>query len=131
MSEQRRHRRSPKEPLRKNIGQALAKARRRRKWSQSELARRLEMSRERLSKWERGVHIPSLEDVILLSEVLGIPFWELGLGDAPAEGISSVELLEIVRSLSTISRVLKPWLSRLSPELARNAKSNQKGLPAS
>ncbi|HEY3571922.1 MAG TPA: helix-turn-helix transcriptional regulator [Thermoanaerobaculia bacterium] len=117
-----RQRKARQEARRKKFGKALVKARRRRKWSQSELARRLEMSRDRLSKWERGVHIPSLEDVTLLSEVLRIPFWELGLGDAPAEGISSVELLELARSFSTISRVLKPWLSRLSPELAGNAK---------
>ena len=122
MSEQRRHRRSPEESLRKKIGTALAKARRRRKWSQSELARRLEMSRERLSKWERGIHTPSLEDVALLSEVVGIPFWELGLGEAPEEVLSPVEMLELARSFTTISRVLKPWLSRLSPELARKAK---------
>ncbi|HEY2294600.1 MAG TPA: helix-turn-helix transcriptional regulator [Thermoanaerobaculia bacterium] len=115
--------------MRKKFGKAIVKARRRRRWSQNELARRLGMSRDRLSKWERGVHIPSLEDVRLLSEVLGIPFWELGLGDAPVEGLSSVELLELARSFTTIGRLLKPWLDRLRSESARIAKS--KDLPAS
>lgn len=109
-------RKAQQEARRKRFGKALVKARRSRKWSQSELARRLETSRNRLSKWERGVHIPGLEDLALLSEVLGIPFWELGLGAAPAEGISTGELLELARSFSTIQRVLKPWLSRLHSE---------------
>lgn len=87
------------------------------------------MSRERLSKWERGVHTPSLEDVALLSEVLGIPFWELGLGEAPEEALSPVEMLELARSFTAIGRLLKPWLDRLRPETARIARS--KGFPAS
>ncbi len=74
------------------------------------------MSRERLSKWERGVHTPNLEDVALLSEVLGIPIWELGLGESPEEGLSPVELMELARSFTTIGRLLKPWLDRLRAE---------------
>jgi ABC-2 type transport system ATP-binding protein len=110
------------ESMKKRFGRAIVKARMRRKWSQKEVARRLEMSRDRLSKWERGVHIPSVEDVARLSEVLGIPFWELGLGDAPAEALSPVELLELARSFTTIGRLLKPWLDRLRPERARDAR---------
>jgi|tagenome__1003787_1003787.scaffolds.fasta_scaffold18684249_1 transcriptional regulator with XRE-family HTH domain len=122
MSEPRRHRRSPKESVKKRFGTAIVKARGRLRWSQRDLARRLEMSRERLSKWERGVHTPSLEDVALLSEVLGIPFWELGLGDAPVEALSPVELLELARSFTTMSRLLRPWLERLRPEKARSTR---------
>jgi transcriptional regulator with XRE-family HTH domain len=116
MSEPTGQRKSLQESVRKQIGKAIAKARRRRRWSQSELARRLETSRERLSRWERGLHVPSLEDLALLSEMLGIPAWELGLGDGPVEGLSSVELLELARSFSAIGRLLKPWLDRLRAE---------------
>ena len=129
MSEPTRQGKPLQEAVRKQIGRAVAKARRRRRWSQSELARRLETSRERLSRWERGLHIPSLEDVALLSEVLGIPFWELGLGEAPVEALSPVELMELARSFTAIGRLLKPWLDRLRSEPAVGAKS--KGLPAS
>jgi len=129
MSEPKRQRRSPQEPVKKEFGRALVKARRSRKWSQTALARRLGMSRERLSKWERGVHTPNLEDVASLSEVLGIPVWELGLGEAPVEALSAVELLELARSFTTIGRLLKPCLDRLRTEPARSAKA--KGLPAS
>ena len=129
MSDPTRQGKPLQEAVRKQIGRAIAKARRRRRWSQSELARRLETSRERLSRWERGLHIPSLEDLTLLSEVLGIPVWELGLGEAPVEGLSSAELLELARSFTAIGRLLKPWLDRLRSEPAVGAKS--KGLPAS
>jgi transcriptional regulator with XRE-family HTH domain len=121
MSEPRRHRRSPKESVKKQLGTALLKARRGRRWSQKELARRLGVSRDRLSKWERGVHTPGLEDVALLSEVLGIPFWELGLGEAPEEALSSGELLDLARSFTVMSRLLRPWLERLSPRTARKS----------
>lgn len=127
MSEPRRHRRSAKESLKKKFGTAIVKARRRRKWSQSELARRLKTSRERLSKWERGVHAPGLEDVALLSEVLGIPFWELGLGEGPEDALSSAELLELARLFTAIGRLLKPWLERLR-QGGENIK--KKGFPA-
>lgn len=129
MSEPTRRRKPLQESVRGQIGRAIAKARRRRRWSQNELARRLETSRERLGRWERGLHIPSLEDLALLSEVLGIPAWELGLGEAPVDGLSSVELLELARSFTTIGRLLKPWLDRLRPEPAGSGKA--KGLPAS
>jgi transcriptional regulator with XRE-family HTH domain len=116
MSEPTRQCRSLEESVRKKLGRAIVKARRRRRWSQRELARRLETSRDRLGKWERGVHAPNLEDVTLLSEVLGIPVWELGVGDAPVEAFSPAELLELARSFSTIGRLLKPWLDRLRSE---------------
>lgn len=113
MNEPRRQSRAVQEKVRKRIGTAIAKARRRRKWSQSELARRLRTSRERLSKWERGIHAPGLEEVALLSEVLGIPFRELGLGEAPEEALSAEAMLELARSFTAIHRLLRPWLSRL------------------
>jgi len=116
MRETKRQRKSLQESVRKQIGRSIAKARRRRRWSQSELARRLETSRERLSRWERGLHTPSLEDVARLSEALETPVWELGVGDAPVEAFSPVELLELARSFSTIGRLLKPWLDRLRSE---------------
>ncbi len=115
MSGLTRQRKSQKS-TRQELGKAIAKARRRRRWSQSELARRLETSRDRLSKWERGVHTPSLQDVALLSKLLEIPAWDLGLCDAPVEGLSSVDLLELAQSFTAIGRLLKPWLDRLRSE---------------
>jgi transcriptional regulator with XRE-family HTH domain len=129
MNENRGHGRSPKGERRKELGLRIVVARRRHGWSQKDLARRLRVPRERLGKWERGVSSPDLEDLMLLSEALALPLWELGLGKAPEESVSPVELRELARHLTAMSRLLKPWLDRLRAETAGSTKS--KGLPAS
>jgi transcriptional regulator with XRE-family HTH domain len=129
MNENRGQGRSPKGERKKELGSRIVVARRRHGWSQKDLARRLRVPRERLGKWERGVSSPDLEDLMLLSEVLALPLWELGLGTAPEESISPVELRELARHFLAMSRLLRPWLDRLSPETARSTRS--KGLPAS
>ena len=115
--------------MRKEFGRRIVKARELQGWSQKELARRLKVPRERLGRWERGLHSPSLEDVTSLSEVLGVPLWELGLGELPGKTLSSAELLQLARMFVAIGRMLKPWLDRLRPETVSDPKS--KGFPAS
>ena len=79
-----------KKSLRKKLGTHVVEARKRRRWSQVELARRLGVSRGCLGKWERGVCAPGLEELALLSRVLEIPLWEArarrGTGGAPRLG---------------------------------------------
>ena len=47
------------------------------RWSQEELAEKLEVSRQTVSKWEVGKAIPELDKLIKLSEVFGITVDEL------------------------------------------------------
>ena len=42
-------------------------------WSQEELAEKLEVSRQAVSKWESAQSVPDLNRVLLLSEVFGVP----------------------------------------------------------
>ena len=62
---------------------------------------------------ERGRNAPRMEDLVLLSEVLGMPFEELGLGPRLEEAFSAAELTELARHLAAMARLLKPWMSRL------------------
>ncbi len=74
-------------------------------------ARRMEISRDRLGKWERGLHAPALEDAAKLSVVLEVSLDELVLGaSAPALGIPPAEREEAAARLSDFLRVIGPWL---------------------
>lgn len=41
-------------------------------WSQEELAEKLKVSRQSVSKWEVGASIPDLDKILLLSEIFGV-----------------------------------------------------------
>ena len=67
--------------------------------SQNELAERLNISRQTISKWERGMVVPSGDNLISLSDLYGITLDELVHGkEEPvgeqAAGASSVESRE-------------------------------------
>ena len=54
------------------MGEKIALLRRQRGWSQEELADRLDVSRQSVSKWESGGSIPDLERVAKLSQVFEV-----------------------------------------------------------
>ena len=41
-------------------------------WSQEELAERLDISRQSVSKWESGASIPDLERIVSMSQLFGV-----------------------------------------------------------
>jgi transcriptional regulator with XRE-family HTH domain len=104
-------RRPRKAPLRQVLGRRIVQARKRKGWSQEKLARRLEVSKGRVGKWERGLHTPSLEDVAKLSGVLEVTLEELILGArAPAPEIPPAERNEATMHLDGFLRVVRRWL---------------------
>ena len=54
------------------MGDKLAELRRKQGWSQEELAERIGVSRQAVSKWESGQTLPDMDKVLLLSEVFGV-----------------------------------------------------------
>ena len=48
--------------LTQEVGRRIVRERKRRGWSQGDLARRLGVKRERMGNWERGENAPRLED---------------------------------------------------------------------
>lgn len=57
-----------------NISDIIKQAREEMKLTQEDLAERLEVSRQAVSKWELGASVPSPENLKLLEEVLGVTF---------------------------------------------------------
>jgi transcriptional regulator with XRE-family HTH domain len=66
-----------REAVRRTLGRNLCALRRRRKWSQEKLARRLGVTRGRLSKWETGEHSPPMEMLPVLAAALGAGMEEI------------------------------------------------------
>ncbi|SHK54487.1 helix-turn-helix domain-containing protein [Desulforamulus aeronauticus] len=59
------------------FAEKLKKERRDKDWSQEELAEKLFVSRQSVSKWENGQNYPSIEIVIKLSDLFGLTIDEL------------------------------------------------------
>jgi transcriptional regulator with XRE-family HTH domain len=59
------------------FSERLKTERAKRGWSQTELAEKLHVSRQSVSKWETGKNYPSIEVIIELSDLFGITIDEL------------------------------------------------------
>ena len=94
--------------LRRQIGRNIAKLRERRGWVQKELARRLDVTRSGLSKWESGDHMPSVEALVRMAEVLEVTLDELVCGREMAEaaGLGPAERGVVERAVRNLSRLL-------------------------
>ncbi|AIM15122.1 MULTISPECIES: helix-turn-helix domain-containing protein [Neobacillus] len=59
------------------FSERLKREREKRGWSQADLADKLHVSRQSVSKWETGKNYPSIEIIIELSDLFGITIDEL------------------------------------------------------
>ena len=55
-----------------NLADKIITLRKKQGWSQEELAERLEVSRQSVSKWEGGLSLPELDKIIAMSELFGV-----------------------------------------------------------
>lgn len=54
------------------LGEKIAELRKRSGWSQEELAGKLNVSRQSVSKWESSMSVPELDKILLLSEIFEV-----------------------------------------------------------
>ncbi|MFP3375831.1 XRE family transcriptional regulator [Bacillus wiedmannii] len=59
------------------FSERLKREREKRNWSQHDLAEKIHVSRQSVSKWETGKNYPSIEIIIHLSDLFGITIDEL------------------------------------------------------
>lgn len=59
------------------FSERLKREREKRGWSQTELAEKIHVSRQSVSKWETGKNYPSIEVIIDLSDLFGVTIDEL------------------------------------------------------
>jgi transcriptional regulator with XRE-family HTH domain len=70
--------------FRRALGARIVGLRQTRSWSQFDLADRLEISRDRLAKWEAGCHVPPADILLDLSDILEVSIDELLKGRKPS-----------------------------------------------
>lgn len=78
------------------LKEKLAVLREKQGLSQGEIAKKINVSRQTVYKWERGTAVPSTENLILLGELYGISLDELANGDLwpeeePAAAVAVME----------------------------------------
>ncbi|GAA5423180.1 helix-turn-helix domain-containing protein [Tetragenococcus halophilus] len=91
------------------ISEQIKKQREMKHWSQQELADKLHISRQSISKWEQDVALPSFANIVAISDLFEISLDELIRGDeelmnkfktiqkfTPVEKIVWVSLIMIV-----------------------------------
>lgn len=61
----------------RKVGRKISSYRKRKNLSQDELAERIYVSRQLVSKWENGTEIPKIDHIIDLCEILDVNFEEL------------------------------------------------------
>ena len=93
-----------------NIGERILALRKEKSISQTELAKRLNVSRQAVSKWEQGVSSPDTERLIQLAEILGTEVEYLATGTHPEPGsvvLNIVETVERVEEKIVVKEVIR------------------------
>lgn len=93
-----------------NIGERIMALRKEKNISQTELAKRLNVSRQAVSKWEQGVSAPDTERLIQLAEILGTEVEYLATGTHPEPGsvvLNIVETVERVEEKIVVKEVIR------------------------
>jgi transcriptional regulator with XRE-family HTH domain len=94
-------------PLKKAFGRRLRDIRERRDLSQKQLADLLSTDVMQISRYERGIGLPSLETCVQLAAILKVSTDELLLGEEPrgaALEISDVRLLDKFQRLQRLNK---------------------------
>ncbi len=93
------------------IGQHIKKLRIERGWSQYELAEKIPITRQSVSKWECGKTTPDSSTFIILSKIFGVSIRELMIGDEDEEEqevkIQDVALSILDENISKTKKIKK------------------------
>lgn len=73
------------------LADKISELRRANQWSQEELAEKLDVSRQSVSKWESGSSIPDLNKLIKLSEIFGVSTDYLIKDNVLTDGVVTVD----------------------------------------
>ena len=93
-----------------NIGERITVLRKEKDISQAELAKRMNVSRQAVSKWEQGSSSPDTDRLIQLAEILGTEVEYLATGVHPEPGsvvLNVVETVERVEEKVVVKEVIR------------------------
>ena len=92
-----------------DFSEKIAMLRRQKNWSQEELAEKLMVTRQAVSKWESAQSMPDLDKIVQLSELLGVSTDYLLKSDRDAP---EVETLQRTQEKASARRVTREEVSR-------------------
>lgn len=114
--------------MRQRLGRNIVRAREERGWLQTDLAKRLGISRARLSKWEKGEHAPHLAGLADLGRVLEKSLDALVLGTVEGEaGILTRSQREKVREALDVLEALSASLGIRDEEVIHSEEEGAGG----
>jgi len=88
-----------------DIGSKITELRKRKNWSQADLAKAIEASRDIIGKYERNENSPSIEMALKLAQVFDVPVdYLLGEGKHATYNKDTVKRLEDIESLDTSTK---------------------------
>jgi len=83
-----------------NIGDKISELRKRKNWSQTDLAKAIEASRDIIGKYERNENSPSIEMALKIAKVFDVPVdYLLGEGKHAAYDKDTIKRLEEIEAL--------------------------------
>ena len=86
------------------FSEKISALRKQKGWSQEELAEKLMVTRQAVSKWESAQSMPDLDKLVQLSEALDVSTDYLLMGSEPSKEEVKNDLLSIISELSTIAK---------------------------
>ncbi len=99
------------------LREKLIELRKAKGWTQDELARELGISRQAVSKWERGVIAPATMNLAALGRLYGVPLDELVNGEQPPQE-EAAPAVALVEESEAAEPQKKPKLLRLAGGIA-------------
>ena len=89
-----------------NIGERITQLRKDKDISQAELAKRLEVSRQAVSKWEQGTSSPDTNKLIQLAKILDTEVEYLATGTHPEPSSVVLNVVETVERVQVQEKVV-------------------------
>ena len=89
-----------------NIGERITLLRKEKDISQAELAKRLEVSRQAVSKWEQGTSSPDTNKLIQLAKILDTEVEYLATGTKPEPSSVVLNVVETVERVQVQEKVV-------------------------
>lgn len=97
-----------------SLGKRISALRTEKRLSQGDLAEKLEVSRQSVSKWETDSSVPDLDKLVKLSEVFGVSLDELVLGEKKQEAAAEAPPVQtqqvvVIQREKTPKNVIAAW----------------------
>ena len=87
------------------LGERIKRLRMERGWSQTQLARKLDVHPKQVSGWERGAHTPTTDALIRVAEALGVSLDYLAFENREATRHADIADLELLEKLEAIDKL--------------------------